>query len=356
MTSRRPTVAIVSFRLGLSDGVSVVAGSWRRAFEQLGYRTKTVAGEGPVDCIVPELAIGAELEPTAEQLAAALDDADIVVVENLLTIPLHLPAARALARYLRGRPALLHHHDPPWQRERFAHVTELPPDDQAWRHVTINKLTETEFAERGLAATTIYNGFRADPPPGDRAGTRARLGVSESTRLVAHPVRAIERKNIPAAIDLTAQLGGTYWLLGDPEEGYDATLAELLANAPCPVLRHRVDAIADCYAASDLVAFPSTWEGFGNPPIEAALYRRPVVVGPYAVGAEIRAIGFRWFDLETIDQADAFLALPPDHPDRVALLDHNQRVAIEHFSEATMVEALARLIAQAGWPQPEATP
>ena len=40
---------------------------------------------------------------------------------------------------LRGRPALLHHHDPPWQRDRFAHVTELPVDDPAWRwHVGLD--------------------------------------------------------------------------------------------------------------------------------------------------------------------------------------------------------------------------
>ena len=68
------------------------------------------------------------------------------MVENLCTIPLNLPAARAVARALRGRRAVLHHHDPPWQRPAWAHVTELPPDDPAWRHVTINRLTEAQTA------------------------------------------------------------------------------------------------------------------------------------------------------------------------------------------------------------------
>ncbi|MDE0668819.1 MAG: hypothetical protein OXI48_07300, partial [bacterium] len=53
------TVAIVSFRLGGADGVSVVAGRWQEILQRLGHRVVTVAGEGPVDRKVEGLAIGA---------------------------------------------------------------------------------------------------------------------------------------------------------------------------------------------------------------------------------------------------------------------------------------------------------
>jgi len=84
--------------------VSVVAASWARIFRELGWSVRTVAGEGPVDHLLHGLAVGAPTPPTAEALDTALDGADLVVVENLCTIPLNLPAARVVADRQRGRP------------------------------------------------------------------------------------------------------------------------------------------------------------------------------------------------------------------------------------------------------------
>lgn len=339
------TVAFISFRLGRHDGVSVVAASWRRAFEELGWATTTVAGEGPVDHLLPGLAIGAPTIPTEAEVASSLADADLVVVENLCTIPLNLPAARLVARVLAGRPAILHHHDPPWQRPAMAHVTELPPTDPAWRHVTINRLTELEMALRGIETATIYNGFEVDARPGDRARTREALAVAEDERLLLHPVRAIPRKDIPAAVRLAEDLGATYWLLGPAEDGYGTVLARVLADASCRIIHAPAPTtIADAYAACDAVAFPSTWEGFGNPPIEAAIHRRPVAVGPYPVGDELRALGFRWFDPARPQELDRFLD-SPEH----ALLDTNHAVARAHFTQERVRDSLAALLDEAGW-------
>jgi glycosyltransferase involved in cell wall biosynthesis len=338
------TCAIVSFRLGCHDGVSVSAAAWARALGELGWRTVTVAGEGPVDRVVAGLAIDAGSPPPPAEVADAVADADLVLVENLLTIPMNLPASRVVARVLAGRPAVLHHHDPPWQRDRYAHLTELPPDDPAWRHVTVNRLTQAQFAERGLAATTIYNGFDTAAAPGERAATRAALGVAPGEVLVAHPVRAIARKGIPTAVALTEALGGVYWLAGPAEEGYQAELDRVLASARCPVVRQRVADAADLYAAADLVAFPSTWEGFGNPPVEAAIHRRPVAVGPYPVGAELAALGFQWLD--AADPAAVAAALASDLG---PVLARNRELAERHFSLAALRRGVARLLERAGW-------
>jgi glycosyltransferase involved in cell wall biosynthesis len=345
------TAAIISFRLGLTDGVSVVADTWAEALRGFGFEVVTVAADGPVDRVVSGLAIdetGVGIEPPpVGEVEDALGDADLVVVENLCTIPLNLAASRVVAEVLRGRPAILHHHDPPWQRDRFAHVSELPPRDPAWRHVTINRLTERQLAERGIAATTIYNGFDTRPVAGDRRTVRARLGVAPDERLLAHPVRAIERKDVPAALALCEALGATYWLLGGAEEGYGPELDRLLAGTTARVLRVPVHR-DDIYAAPDAVVFPSTWEGFGNPPIEAAIARRPVAVGPYPVGEELRALGFRWFDARRPAELAAWFDEWDDDA-RTELLDHNQQLARRHFSLEVMTRRLRTLLDEAGW-------
>ena len=343
--------SIISFRFGPTDGVSVVARNWADALHQMGFDVHWVAGgfepgwhANGATTVVPGLGIDDDGPPDPSELATALAGADLVVVENLCTIPLNPVAAHAVAEVLRGRPAVLHHHDPPWQRERFAHVTDLPPDDPAWRHVTINDLTRLQMADRGIAAAVIHNGFDPDPPPGDRTRTRADLGVDDDTLLVAHPVRAIPRKDVGRAIGITAELGGTYWLLGPAEDGFGPELDHLLADAACPVLWEPAPTRSDIYAAADLVVFPSTWEGFGNPPVEAALFRRPAVVGDYPVADELRALGLEWFPADDLGPVRAWLAAPDP-----ALLDRNWEVAARELSLDRMADRLRTLLDEAGW-------
>jgi glycosyltransferase involved in cell wall biosynthesis len=352
-----PTAAFVSFRLGLPDGVSVTAATWMRAFTELGYGVRAIGGEGDVDVCLPWLGIDGGHRPVAgspdpDSFARAIVGATVVVVENALTIPMNLPASRALADSLRGVPTLVHHYDPPWQRARFAHVTALPIDDPAWRHVTINHLTERQLAERGIRATTIYSGFDLDPHPGDRAGTRARLGIDADEKLLLHPVRAIERKDVPRALALAEAVGATYWLTGPAEEGYGPTLDRVLAGAKTRVRREPMvgpggdvrQQQADAYAACDAVLFPSTWEGFGNPPIEAAAHRKPAVVGHYPVAEELRGLGFQWVDPDDPAALAAALARPDE-----ASLTRNLAVARAHFSHEAMRSRIGEVLAEPGW-------
>lgn len=173
------TCAFVSFRFGPTDGVSIVARQWMRLFRSFGFDVVTVSGDADSDRHVPGLAIDADETPTDGELRDALADVDLAVVENLCTIPLNVTAALALGRVLAGRPAVMHHHDPPWHRPRYAHLTELPLDDPAWRHVTITSTAAAEMAGRGFVTTVILNGFDA-PGEGDRSGRRRELGDRKS--------------------------------------------------------------------------------------------------------------------------------------------------------------------------------
>ncbi|HVA02903.1 MAG TPA: hypothetical protein VMU64_04070 [Acidimicrobiales bacterium] len=344
----RPVAAIVSFRLGGTDGVAVEAAKWSGALSVLGFDVRTVAGEGPVDRLVAGLAMAATDPPTPGEVEAALEDADLVVVENLCSLPLNEPAAAVVAAVIRDRPAVLHHHDLPWQRAQFA-ASPPPPDDPAWVHVTVNDRSRRELADVGIEATVILNAFDVDPARGDREATRRALGLPGATRLVLQPTRAIPRKNVAGSIALAEDLGATFWLLGQAEDGFGPELDRLVTGARCPCVLGaaslgRGGRVVDAYAACDVVVLGSTWEGFGNPAIESAVHHRPLAIGPYPVAAELAAFGFRWFAHDDPSAVAAFL----DAPDP-SLLEHNHQVARQHFALRDLPGRIRRLFESARW-------
>ncbi|HEX3795104.1 MAG TPA: glycosyltransferase family 4 protein [Acidimicrobiales bacterium] len=336
-----PTAVMLSFRLGGSDGVSIEAAKWARALGLLGWDVHTVAGSGPVDLVLEGLSIGALIPPTRVEVEDALAAADLVVIENLCSLPLNPAAADLVAAVCAGRPTLLHHHDLPWQRPHLAHFPP-PPDDPAWGHVTINALSRHQLAEHSIASTVLYNTFDPDPLPGDRPGSRAALGVAGTDRLFLQPTRALPRKNVAGGLRLAEALQATFWLLGPAEDGYGPELEALIANARCPVRRGPPTpglTIADAYAACDVVVLPSTWEGFGNPSIESATYGRPLAIGPYPVAAELAAFGFQWFPSDDAAPLGAWLARPDD-----SLITHNRAVAARSFNMADLPTRLHEVI------------
>jgi glycosyltransferase involved in cell wall biosynthesis len=332
-------LVVVSFRLGFTDGVSIEAAKWIDAFRSLGHKVTTLAGDGDADIVMSELAIRASSAPNLDKVTEALVDADLVVVENMVSLPLNVAARDVLYRALDGRPALFRHHDLAWQRPEW--INEPPPLDRPlWRHVTINDLSRRELLVRGLDATTVRNVFEPDPPLGRRDVTRHELGLTNE-RLVLFPTRAIPRKNVAGAVRLAEELTAVLWLLGPAEDGYGPELEKLIRASRIGVRRGLPEGfeIHDAYAASDLVVMPSTWEGFGNPVLESVTHHRPLAVYPYPVLEEIRAFGFRFFDLSDVAGIDAFL----NEPD-LTLLQHNCALARQYFNVADLPARLVSLL------------
>jgi glycosyltransferase involved in cell wall biosynthesis len=338
--------------------VAVETAKWQWALARLGFTTFTVAGDGPVDHLLPGLAIGADEPPAGREVDTVLAPADLVVVENLCSLPLNPGAADVVASTLAGRPAVLHHHDLPWQRIPYAHHPP-PPTDPRWSQVTINELSRRQLGNRGVAATTVYNAFDipAADPDGSASGTddpdresvtrervRRHLGVDPDECLVLQPTRAIPRKNVAGGVALATRLGATFWLLGPAEDGYGDELDAVLASAGYPVVWGIPEdgdpvSVTDAYRACDVVALPSTWEGFGNPTVESAVHRRPLAIGPYPVATELAAFGFDWFGLEEADRLAAWLADPDPQ-----LLHRNRAVAAAHFSLRDLPERIAAIL------------
>jgi glycosyltransferase involved in cell wall biosynthesis len=223
-------------------------------------------------------------------------------------------------------------------------VTDLPPDSRTTLHVVINERSRAGLLDRGVDAHRVVhvpNCFDPDPDAdavGERDATRHAMGFGPHDLVVLQPTRAIPRKNVPGALRFVEELQHLlpdrrlrYWLTGPAEDGYAPELHALLAGASVPVTVGRVDRAADAYAAADLVLFPSTWEGFGNPLVEAAIARRAVVAGPYPVRDDLAALGLWFLSLGDPSAAATWLRAP----DR-ARLDANVACVRRHLSLASL--------------------
>jgi len=413
MTARR--IGFVSTRLAGIDGVSLETRKWAEVARRLGHEICYCAGEldadAPHPMLIPELhfrdpeaiAIGemafgrtrppADLAPRLEAAATHLQAAlrrwlaesgvDLLVVENALAIPMHLPLGLALARLIErtGIPALSHEHDFYWERERFqVHClpgvldSVFPPDLPNLRHVVINSLAQQALRERrGLESTVIPNvlDFAAPPPGVDdyNADLRPAIGLSDGDVLILQPTRVVPRKGIELAIDLVSrlQLANCKLCLTHPagDEGLDYRHGLQAQAAAAGVdLRYVADRFAsqrgrlpdgrqvyslwDAYPHADLVTYPSRYEGFGNALLETIHCRRPALVNRYPVyAADIGPLGFDFVEIEGQITAEAVAQvrrLLTDPARRQEMVERNYELARQHFSYARLRACLTDLL------------
>jgi glycosyltransferase involved in cell wall biosynthesis len=216
--------------------------------------------------------------------------------------------------------------------------------------VTINEQARVALADRGIEAQTIQNAFDLDPAPGDRDSTRAQLGLASIDLVVLQPTRAIPRKEVGRGIGVAEELAQrserpvVFWLTGPAEDGFDADLERLVDTADVDVHLGRAPRAEDAYAAADLVVFPSSWEGFGNPVIEAIVARRAIATASYPVLDELVALGLELFSIDDVDRIDRWLRSPD--PER---LEHNLAVVRAHFDVRELPDRIAAALSAVGW-------
>jgi glycosyltransferase involved in cell wall biosynthesis len=308
---------------------------------------------------------------------------DALIVENALTIPMNLPLGVALVAEIQelGIPCLAHHHDFFWERERFLvnAVDDViryafPPALPQIQHVVINSLAGEEFSRRtGLSCRIIPNVMDyADPPapPDDYSRQfRSEIGVSDDDLLILQPTRVVARKGIEFAIELARRLAPDRARLvithasGDEGDAYAKRIREFAELMGVDVIfadkwisdeRDTADdgrklfTIHDTYPQADLVAYPSTYEGFGNAFLEAVYHKCPIVCNRYAIyRTDIEPVGMRpiLFDGfptdETVDEIHKVLG---DAKYRQEMVDENYEVARRFFSYEVLEDELQLII------------
>lgn len=389
----------VSTRFAGTDGVSLESRKWAEVLGRSGHRCFWFAGRcahpAEISHVVPEAhfahpeigaihesiwgrdalpdGIAASVERHRAHLRAELDafvrrfGIDVIVSQNASAIPMNIPLGVALADLLRetGLPALAHHHDFHWERERFSGAAArawldeaFPPRLPGVAHAVIHSDSAREMRQRfGIAATLVPNvmDFEAPPPASDVEALRAALGFSEDDRVLLQPTRVVPRKGIEHAVELVHRLGDPRNRLVVSHEAGDEGLAYrdwllALAREKSVDLRF-VDpalpgapALPEFYALADFVTFPSLYEGFGNALLEAVYFKKPVLVNRYPVFREdIEPCGFEFVTMDgrVTDGVVSAVRRQLENPSSVRpAADRNFEIAAERFGYATLSERL----------------
>jgi glycosyltransferase involved in cell wall biosynthesis len=114
----------------------------------------------------------------------------------------------------------------------------------------------------------------------------------------------------------------------------------------------KIYALSDVYPSADIITYPSLLEGFGNAFLEAAYFRKPILVNDYTIyGIDIKPKGFRAIELngfiteEAVAEVEKVLQTPAlaeemaEHNFQLgkrfyslSFLEHQLRDLLEHFS------------------------
>jgi len=408
-------IGFVSTRFAGTDGVSLESSKWADILQQSGHRCFWFAGA--LDRLpdysfhVPEAHFQHELnqwinervfgqkgrkQPVTQTIHDLRSDLkfklhefikqfeiDVLVAENALTIPMHVPLGLALTETIAETqlPTIAHHHDFCWERVRFSvnAVNDyiqmaFPPNLNNIRHVVINSAAQEQLALRtGIASTIIPNVLDFENPPRvskKRKETfRQSIGLEPDDRMILQPTRIVQRKGIEFAIELVKELKNNKNKLVISHEAGDEGLeyAEWLKEYAC---EHGVDlrlvsiriadpwngngkkgdpySLWDVYPYADFITFPSLYEGFGNAFIEAIYFKKPILINRYSTFVrDIEPLGF---DLAVMDgflskkTVKSVVDILESSKRRKKMVRSNYAVATRHYSYSLLRNQLSTLM------------
>jgi glycosyltransferase involved in cell wall biosynthesis len=408
-------IGFVSTRFAGTDGVSLESSKWADIFQQNGHRCFWFAGA--LDRIpdysvhVPEAHFQHELNQwinervfgqkgrrqpvtqTIHDLRSVLKlklhefikqfEIDLLVAENALTIPMHVPLGLALTETIAETqlPTIAHHHDFYWERVRFSvnAVNDyiqmaFPPNLNNIRHVVINSAAQEQLALRtGIASTIIPNVLDFENPPRvSKKRTdifRRSIGLEPDDRMILQPTRIVQRKGIEFAIELVKELKNSKNKLVISHEAGDEGFeyANWLKEYAC---EHDVDlrlvsvritdpwngngkngsqySLWDVYPYADFITFPSLYEGFGNAFIEAIYFKKPILINRYATFVrDIEPLGF---DLAVMDgflskkTVQSVVDILESSKRRKKMVGSNYAIATRHYSYSILRNQLSAIM------------
>jgi len=274
---------------------------------------------------------------------------DLIIAENCLAIPMNIPLGLALTEYIAetGIPTIAHHHDFFWERPRFfVNAVQdflqmaFPPSLHSIQHIVINSEADRELSYRtGISPVVIPNvlDFKKKPPSINHFNNDVRetFGLEEDDIFIMQPTRMVARKGIEHTVEVVSRLKNPKAKLvithstSDEGDAYEKRILSYAEHLGVPLIikpeiigdkrgrtpdGKKIYTLWDVYPHADLIAYPSTYEGFGNALIEAIYFKKPILVNQYsAYVMDIKPYGFRVIEMagyvtdEVIDEINTIL-------------------------------------------------
>jgi len=400
-------IGFISTRFAGTDGVTLEASKWAQVLKQMGHQCFWFAGRldksTERSMLVPEAFFQHEKNQWINELvfgkkvrSSEVTDAiqnekmflkvrikefiqkfsiDLLVPENVLTIPMHVPLGMAITEIIAETqiPTIAHHHDFYWERTRFFVNAvgdylrmAFPPNLSNMEHVVINSAAQEELALRtGIASIIIPNILDFDNPPivdnERRLALRQVIGLDPDDIMILQPTRIVQRKGIEHAIDLVKDLndprcklvishevgdeGFEYadWLREEAKEhGVDLRLFSIFMRDPWSD-NEKIKSdytLLDVYPCADFITYPSLYEGFGNAFLEAVYFKKPMLINRYAIF--VRDIEPKGFDLVGMDgflskkTVEKVREILTSNQRRDQMVNHNYQVAQRYYSYSVL--------------------
>ncbi len=248
-------IALIHFRVGETDGVSLEMEKWEHVLKSLGHEIVYISGNNASKnvFVVEEMAYNNEFDlKITEECYSRLNkydcdglrsiifkQADIikeklikiicsekiecVVPNNIFALGKSLPVAFGLFSAIEqtGVYVINHHHDFYWEREKYSKPTcsfvasmlkeYFPPSGERIKHAVINSQARQDLLKRkNINSTIVPNVFDFKAPLWKRDAynqdLKSTFGLTENDVVFLQATRVTNRKSIELAIQLLAYL------------------------------------------------------------------------------------------------------------------------------------------------------
>lgn len=250
-------IALLHFRVGETDGVSLEMDKWKIAFEKMGHEVVYIAGSKGTTTtktfIVEEIhyknyrndkivenAYGKLIDFTEEELKKEIFDyaisieekllkiiddenIDILIPNNIWSLGWGLSAGIATTNAVKARKlkSIGHNHDFYWEREKYSNPTcvfinsileeYFLPKEEYIKHCVINSIAQDQLKiKRGIDSVVVPNVFDFSSKPWVKdnynGDIREKINIKNDDLIFLQATRIVERKGIELAIDYISKI------------------------------------------------------------------------------------------------------------------------------------------------------